>query len=772
MASQLGAGEHNSEEFLDVLTSLGQHTGVAKPRSQVHRDGDYHRAVHVWIYVESSGELLLQKRADVKDSWPGLWDISSAGHISAGDTSLLSARRELEEELGVSLPSSAFELLFVYLQECIINNGTFINNEFNDVYLVTIVEQIPLDEFALQESEVSMVKYMDWEDYENLLRKGDPAYVPYEVDEGYGKLFSVIRERYTSDPFQRQLVIQKQMERYANVELKAELSRATIGDLKALVLMIQASQILENVFLEQVWPTNLVLKEWLQKHGEDSELGKLMYSYYLINKSPWSCLDENEAFLTTADSAICQAHAALKSSSRSLQYRAAFPSSKPTGANFYPADMDRKEFELWMEKLSQVDQARAKGFFTVVRRHYQSVNDFHINLAKASCMDIVPYSKEYTANLSKAAELLNQAGRYADTPSLERLLDAKARAFLSDDYYESDIAWMELDSDIDLTIGPYETYEDGLFGYKATFEAFIGIRDEMATAQVELFSHHLQDLEDNLPMEAKYKSKDVKASPIRVMNLIFNAGDVKGPQTIAFNLPNDELILKKYGSAMVIMKNVSEAKFQNILIPISQVCLSHSQQEDVDFDSYFTHIICHECCHGIGPHNIILPNGKETTVRLELQDLHSSIEEAKADILGLWALHYLLDQKLMPKKLEKKMYVSFLAGCFRSIRFGLKEAHGKGQALQFNWIFEKGGFVLLPDGRFGVDFAKIREAVESLCRKILAVQVQGDKEAAKALLDTYAIISTPIQRAIDSLKKVQVPVDIFPSFEALKHLTY
>lgn len=777
MASQLeehggggGGGEHPSEESLDVLTNLGQHTGIVKPRSQVHRDGDYHRAVHVWIYVESSGELLLQKRADIKDSWPGLWDISSAGHISAGDTSLISARRELEEELGVTLPLEAFELLFVYLQELIINNGSFINNEFNDVYLVTIMERIPLDGFALQESEVSMVKYIHWKEYENLLRKSDPDYVPYEVDGAYNKLFSVIRERYASDPFQRRLSIQKQMERYAQVDLKAELSTVSSGDLKALVQMIQASQNLENIFLEQVWPTNPRLIDWLEKHQEDSELAKLMYSYYLINKSPWSVLDENEAFMTTADSAVCEAHAALKSLTGSLQYKATFPSLKPSGANFYPADMDRGEFELWMEKLSQVDQAAAKSFFTVIRRHDHSVNNSCTDPAKASGLHIVPYSKEYSANLIKAAELLNAAGHSADTPSLRRLLEAKARAFLSDDYYESDIAWMELDSAIDLTIGPYETYEDGLFGYKATFEAFIGIRDVVATSQVELFSHRLQDLEDNLPMEAKYKSKDVKPSPIRVMQLIFNAGDVKGPQTVAFNLPNDERIVKKHGSAMVMMKNVSEAKFHSILLPISQVCLSKLQQEDVDFDSYFTHIICHECCHGIGPHSIILPNGKETTVRLELQELHSSIEEAKADIVGLWALHYLLDQNLLPKKLERKMYVSFLAGCFRSIRFGLNEAHGKGQALQFNWILEKGGFVLLPDDTFEVDFTKIRKAAESLCREILSIQAQGNKEAAKGLLDTYAIISPPMQRALNRLQSVAVPVDIFPSFDILKQL--
>lgn len=776
------AAQHSSEEYLDVLTSSGLHTGIAKPRSQVHRDGDYHRAVHVWIYAENTGELLLQKRADEKDSWPGLWDISSAGHISSGDTSLTSARRELQEELGVTLPFEAFELLFVYLQECVINDGTFINNEYNDVYLVTTLEPIPLNSFALQKEEVSMVKYIGWKEYKDLLRTHDAAYVPYEVDGAYGKLFSSIQQRYESNYKERQVSIQEKLNRYVPVELTAKLTMLSQGDLRALLYTVHAANILEKIFLEQVWPSNPALKHFLEEHQNDSDLSKLKFLYFLINKSPWSCLDENEAFLTTADSVLREAPGAVKAGPgwKGLQYKAAFPVQKPPGANFYPADMDRAEFELWLQNLDKEDQATAMGFFTVIRRHDQVYRDDNVSghnlthkhtvadhLSKMNALNIVPYSKEYNSCLTKAAELLRTAGSFADTPSLKILLEAKADAFMSDEYYDSDIAWMELDSPIDVTIGPYETYEDCIFGYKATFEAFIGIRDEMATAQVKLFSHHLQELEDNLPLDTKYKSKGVKASPIRVMQLIYNAGDVKGPQTVAFNLPNDERIVKERGTAMVMMKNVSEAKFHSILQPIAQMCLSELQQKDVDFESFFTHTICHECCHGIGPHSIILPNGKETTVRLELQELHSSIEEAKADIVGLWALHYLVDQNLLPKQLGKTMYVSFLSSCFRSIRFGLKEAHGKGQALQFNWILEKGGFVMHPDGSFAVDFSKVRDAVECLSKEILTIQAQGDKDAARRILENYATITPPLKRALDRLQSAAVPVDIYPSFDVM-----
>ncbi|MBA0569394.1 hypothetical protein Golob_003119, partial [Gossypium lobatum] len=304
----------------------------------------------------------------------------------------------------------------------------------------------------------------------------------------------------------------------------------------------------------------------------------------------------------------------------------------------------------------------------------------------------------------------------------------------------------------------------------ATFEAFIGVRDEKATAQLKLFGDNLQVLEQNLPMDDTYKSKDIIAAPIRVVQLLFNAGDVKGPQTIAFNLPNDERIVKDRGTAMVILKNVSEAKFKQILNPIADACIAKEQHELVDFESFFTHTICHECCHGIGPHTITLPDGRKSTVRLELQDLHSALEEAKADIVGLWALNFLIKKHLLPTSLEKSMYVSFLAGCFRSVRFGLEEAHGKGQALQFNWLLEKEAFVFHPNETFSVNFDKVEEAVESLSRTILTIQAKGDKEGASLLLQKYCTMTKPLKVALQKLESIHVPVDIAPIFPVAKTL--
>ncbi|XP_010539549.1 PREDICTED: nudix hydrolase 3 [Tarenaya hassleriana] len=776
------AGEPAREEHIDVLTKTGEKTGVSKPRGDIHRDGDYHRAVHVWIFVESTQELLLQRRSDNKDSWPGQWDISSAGHISAGDSSLISAQRELHEELGIKLPKDAFEKIFVFLQECVINYGKFINNEFNDVYLVTVLHPIPLEAFTLQEEEVSAVKYIPYEEYRSLLAKEDPAYVPYDVDGDYGHIFDIIRKRYQVNTEARSLSLQKQLQRYAHVTLEAKLAELSEGDQKALGLIVKAAKIVDEIFSEQVWYSNPALRDWLKGHANASDLDKLKWAYFLINKNPWSSLDENEAFLTTADSAVKLALDATKPIAgwKGLEYRVAFPVIKPPGANFYPPDMDKAEFTLWLNSLTEEQKHDATGFFSVIRRRNESHPDSSLsahlagstNEMPGSVSDLysIPYSQIYRPFLTKAAELLHKAAELASSPSLKKLLHSKADAFLSNDYYESDIAWMDLDSKLDITIGPYETYEDELFGYKATFEAFIGIRDDKATADLKLFGDNLRLLEENLPLDNVYKSKDVSAAPIRVIQLIYNAGDVKGPQTVAYNLPNDERIVNDRGTSMVMLKNVQEAKFEHILKPIAEICIGKEQRKLVDFDSFFTHTICHECCHGIGPHTITLPDGRTSTVRKELQELHSALEEAKADIVGLWALKFLITKGLLSEAMKETMYVSFLAGCFRSVRFGLTEAHGKGQALQFNWLYEKGAFVFHQDQTFSVDFAKVEGAVESLSREILTIQARGDKNAALALLEKYCTMTEPLKAALDKLESVKVPVDIAPTFPIAESL--
>ncbi|KOM54845.1 hypothetical protein LR48_Vigan10g073700 [Vigna angularis] len=412
--------QQQAVEHLDVLTKTGLKTGVSKPRGDVHRNGDYHRAVHVWLFAERTQELLLQRRASCKDSWPDLWDISSAGHISAGDSSLITARRELEEELGVILPKDAFELIFIYLQHSVINDGKYINNEFNDVYLVTTLDPIPLEAFALQESEVSAVKYIFYEEYKRLLAKEDSDYVPYDVNGEYGQLFDVIEKRYKENTVARSLTLQKQISRYAPVSLSAELSGLSDLDRKALGLVVKAAAVMDEIFLLQSWYSNPALSDWLKEYADSSELNKLKWSYYQINKSPWSSLDEDVAFLTTADSAIRLFSNATRTVRdwKGVEYRAAFPVSKPACANFYPPDMDKMEFDLWKDSLEKDEQKEATGFFSVIKRHSEFILDSHQSASKGSSHDlyIVPYSEEYQPLLVKAADLLHKAGDITDSP--------------------------------------------------------------------------------------------------------------------------------------------------------------------------------------------------------------------------------------------------------------------------------------------------------------------------------------------------------------------
>jgi hypothetical protein len=324
---------------------------------------------------------------------------------------------------------------------------------------------------------------------------------------------------------------------------------------------------------------------------------------------------------------------------------------------------------------------------------------------------------------------------------------------------------MDLDAPIDVTIGPYETYNDELFGYKAAFEAYVCLKDEAETRKLEGFSRHLQEVENNLPIDPAYRNPKLGATtPIRVVNELLSAGDGNhGVQTAAFNLPNDERVIQQKGSKKVMLKNVQHAKFDNILEPISRVLLPASAQPDLSFDWFFTHILAHELSHGIGPHEIKI-QARTSSVRLELKDLYSTIEEAKADVTGLFMLQYFFDAGILPggPLNERKLYSTFLASAFRTLRFGILEAHGRGMALQFNYLADHGAFIERPDGTFEVNFAEIKQAVRDLAHDLLTIEAQGDYTAAKKLLDEFGVMRPSLKRALGRLK--DIPVDIEPNF--------
>ncbi len=522
----------------------------------------------------------------------------------------------------------------------------------------------------------------------------------------------------------------RKIARFAPTTLTADTSKLTPKDRQALEKIIAAAKLLDPLFLRQVWSGNEALEKKLQ--ADTTPAGKQRLHYFYINDGPWSRLDSNEPFIEGV------------------------PHEKPPYANYYPEDMTKDEFNSWLATLSDADKQKATGFFHLIRR------------GPDKKLTLVPYSLAYKEYLPPAAALLREAAALTTNASLKNFLTKRADAFLSDDYYESDVAWMELDSPIDLTIGPYETYEDELFSYKAAFEAYVTLRDDAETAKLTKFSGHLQELENNLPIDPKYRNPKLgAASPIRVVNEIFGSGEGNsGVQTAAFNLPNDERVVKEKGSKRVMLKNVQDAKFNKTLIPISRVVLEPAEQSALAFDSFFTHILCHELMHGLGPHNITV-NGQETTVRKQLKELYSAIEEAKADMTGLWALQYMIDRGIIEKSMERTLYTTYLASMFRSVRFGITEAHGRGVALQFNYLTDEGAIKFSEaKGTFSVDHAKIKDSVRKLTHELLMVEAEGNYAGAKAMLDKYAIIRPPMQQALDRLK--EVPVDIEPIFPLVK----
>jgi hypothetical protein len=529
------------------------------------------------------------------------------------------------------------------------------------------------------------------------------------------------------------MTLEQKIARFAPTEISADITKLTPGDAKALNKIIEAAQLMDPIFLHQVWSGNA---ELLQKLKMDtSATGQELLHYFQINMGPWSLLDNNTPFINKA------------------------PKEKPIGANYYPEGMTKEKFNAWIKGLNEKEREKANGFFYVIQDVENGV------------LQSIPYSIEYREWLEPAAKLLKEAAQSTENSSLKKYLTSRADAFVNNDYYASDVAWMELDAPIELTIGPYETYMDELFNYKAAFEVFVTLRDDAESAKLEKFSGYLQEIEDNLPFDAKYRNPKLAAlSPIRVVDVIYAAGEGnRGVQTAAFNLPNDERVIREKGSKRIMLKNMQEAKFNKILVPISRMVLSQAQQNYVSFDAFFTHILAHELMHGLGPHNIMV-NGKETNVRQELKELYSAIEEAKADITGLFALQFLIDKGLLDKKMQEEMYSTYLASMFRSVRFGVNEAHGKGVAIQFNYLTDEGAIKInKTDGTFDFDSVKIKNAVKKLTGEILTLEAEGSYAKAKALIGKYAIIRPVMQSGLDKLGSI--PIDIEPQFSLVPKAT-
>ena len=517
---------------------------------------------------------------------------------------------------------------------------------------------------------------------------------------------------------------------FAPVDIGADLSALPDSERQALAHIVDAARVMDGIFLEQVWAGNTAML--LSLLNSDGAAAQATLDFFLLNKGPWSRIDENRRFVAGAP-------------------------VKLGGANFYPAGATKAEVAAWFDRLEGQARADATGFFTTIRR------------GSDGGFAIVPYNLEYQGPLAIAAAHLRAAARATAQPTLRRYLETRAAAFESNDYYDSDVAWMELDSTIEPTIGPYEVYEDEWFNYKAAFEAFVTIRNDVETATLARFGDQLQALEDALPIDPRFRNPALGAlAPIRVVNVVFTAGDAnRGVQTAAFNLPNDERVVREKGAKRVMLKNVQEAKFEKVLTPISMVALPATERADVSFEAFFMHILMHELMHGLGPSTITV-GGRQTTVRQELRDTYSTIEEAKADISGLWALHQLIDQGLVDRSLERSMYTTFLASTFRSIRFGINEAHGRGVAIQLNTFLDAGAVTVDGSGRFAVDHGRIRDAVTALTTELMTLQATGDFDAAEQILNTRGVVRPEVQRVLDRLSGI--PIDIQPRYVSVDPL--
>ena len=496
---------------------------------------------------------------------------------------------------------------------------------------------------------------------------------------------------------------------------------------QALVKLIDASREMDEIFLRQVSEENPALRDTLARLAREGIPGAAdALQYFDIHRGPWDRLKADEPFIGTR--------------------------AKPRGAAFYPADMTKGELERWIAG-HPADKEAFQGLFIVIRRG-------------GDRLVAIPYAKHYAPFLARAAQKLREAAELTGNLSLKTYLVKRAEAFLSDDYFASDLAWMDLDSDIEVVVGPYEVYEDGLFNYKASFESFVTVRDRGESAKLATYAGHLPDMERNLPIPDQHKNFNRKfESPIRVVQEIFTAGDARrGVQTSAFNLPNDERVREAKGSKKVLLKNVMEAKFRQSGRPIVERVLDPAQVPSISFDAYFNHTLFHELSHGLGPGVITGPDGRKVEARLLLKNLYSTIEESKADVVGLWNILYALDRKWLTAFGEGSLAPTYVGLMFRSMRFGIDEAHGGGTAVQWNWFREKGAIVPAAADRFRAVPEKFREAVSTLANELLMIEATGDFERGRRLLERYGKATAEIDRTIAKL--TDIPVDIKPVFPA------
>jgi hypothetical protein len=511
---------------------------------------------------------------------------------------------------------------------------------------------------------------------------------------------------------------------FAPVTLEFDASLLDERQKRVMRRLVEASDHLDAIYRLQVWRGNADPEAVLPEEGAPEAAA--IRDYYELMYGPWDRIAEGEPFVPGVG-------------------------PKPAGAGSYPEDMTKEEFEEWVG-LNRGDAAAFTSYYTVIERDNGGLR-------------AVPYSLAYVDQLEAAAAALRDAAEHADNPSLERFLRLRAESFLTDDYFDSEIAWMRLEDNlIDPTIGPYEVYEDGLFGYKASFESFIGFKDPDASELLAGLAARLPALERALPIpdEHKYLDRDF-TSPISVIDLVYGAGETRpGVQTIAFNLPNDPRVRETEGSKKVMLRNVIRAKFETNLKPIAEQVLVPEQAGKIGFEPYFTRVLVHELAHGLGPDYVT--GDPDLTVNKALQEHYSALEEAKADAVGTHSLGVLVERGDYSQEFYEEVLIDHVADMFRCVRFGATEAHGLGCMTQFNYLRGAGAITYdESSGRFAANLETMPAAMSELAGQYLLLQATGDRDGAGAFLERYGRMSPEMAAAIEGLDGV-VPVDIRPSY--------
>ncbi|MEO1232248.1 MAG: hypothetical protein AAFZ18_25450 [Myxococcota bacterium] len=507
---------------------------------------------------------------------------------------------------------------------------------------------------------------------------------------------------------------------FAEAKLTADVSTLPPSEKEALQLLIEASRLMDPIFDRQAWAGNPQHRKALAT--DTSPAGRSKLAYFDIMRGPWDRQDHFRPF------AVDQPH--------------------PPGAGFYPEDLTADAFKAYVAQHPK-ERAALEGLFTLVRK-------------AGDGLEAVPYREAYAEWLEPAAEKLRAAAAATENPTLRRFLELRAKAFLTDDYYESDKAWMDLESRVEVTIGPYETYEDELLGLKASYESFVTVADPAASARLAKYKGLLPVMEAHLPVPEAVKTKRGAESPIRVVDVVYTSGDArKSVQTIAFNLPNDERVRKEKGAKKVLLRNLIRTKFDLILRPIAERILDPDQRRFLSADAFFNETLFHELSHSLGP--AYVKNEGKVEVRLALGSNYSPLEEEKADVMGAYNILFMIERGEFPPEFRDQLLVSYFIGLFRSVRFGVAEAHGKGAAAQINRFLETGAASFdAESGVFRVDRAKLAASITDLVRDICLIQHEGEAEAAAAFLEAYGRVTPPIQAALGRLEGI--PVDIRPSY--------